>query len=324
MKKLFVLIALCMATAAQATILRVSNVTNSGAPYTNIPAAIEAAQEGDTIMVDGSPDPYTDSSPMVASLDINKRLVLMGPGYFLTQNGVRKDGASTAIIDTEIDVLEAAAGTVIQGFTFNLAIEVYAPNTIITRCKLDGTLNISQTATNVVIHQNFCSSFIVGGSATDNSASNTQITNNIFTHSTGLEAGVVRYFKNAYFAYNTFTQYYNQSFYYPIRNFESSTIENNVFFGNEKNFATCTFNNNYWGSPSNNPYGSLTTDKQMAEVALSNELATAFADKGAFKGDDPYVISGVPAGPIIQDIIVPTSVEKGKALNVTIKLGIQK
>ena len=56
MKKLLILSAMCMVMTAQATVLRVSNVTNSGAPYSNIPAAIEAAVDGDTIMVDGSPD----------------------------------------------------------------------------------------------------------------------------------------------------------------------------------------------------------------------------------------------------------------------------
>jgi hypothetical protein len=48
------------------------------------------------------------------------------------------------------------------------------------------------------------------------------------------------------------------------------------------------------------------------------------AGKGAFNGDDPYVISGIPAGPVIQDITVPATVEQGGTLNVTIKLGIQK
>ena len=45
---------------------------------------------------------------------------------------------------------------------------------------------------------------------------------------------------------------------------------------------------------------------------------------GAFAGNDPYILSGVPAGPVVQDLIVPTTVEKGSKMNVTIKVGVVK
>lgn len=71
-------------------------------------------------------------------------------------------------------------------------------------------------------------------------------------------------------------------------------------------------------------YSDRTTDLTIKNQELSEEIAAAIADKGAFNGDDPYVISGVPAGPMIQDITVPASVQQGSSLNVTIKLGIQR
>ena len=70
MKKLLILSAVCMAMTAQATVLRVSNRTNSGVPYSSISDAISAAEEGDTIMVDGSNTAYS-------SVTLTKRVVLI-------------------------------------------------------------------------------------------------------------------------------------------------------------------------------------------------------------------------------------------------------
>ena len=55
-KTLLILAAACMAVAANAKILRVSNVSGSSAPYSTIEAAHEAANAGDTIMVDSVED----------------------------------------------------------------------------------------------------------------------------------------------------------------------------------------------------------------------------------------------------------------------------
>ena len=65
------------------------------------------------------------------------------------------------------------------------------------------------------------------------------------------------------------------------------------------------------------------TDKQVLEK-LSDVPDEVMAQYGAFAGDDPYVISGIPAGPVIERLTVPVSVEEGSKLNVTIKLGLQK
>ena len=45
---------------------------------------------------------------------------------------------------------------------------------------------------------------------------------------------------------------------------------------------------------------------------------------GAFAGDNPYVISGIPAGPIIEELTIPTSAEEGSSMEVAIKLGTVK
>lgn len=105
--KLLILSAMCMAMTAQATVLRVSNVPNSGAPYSTIPAALEVAVAGDTIMVDGSSTNYLISG----GLQVTKRIVLIGPGYLLTENGVLANGNASTTVESAVTFSDEAAGT---------------------------------------------------------------------------------------------------------------------------------------------------------------------------------------------------------------------
>jgi len=326
MKKLMIFIAVFTAMAAQATVLRVSNVTNSGAPYSTIPDAIEAAEAGDTIMIDGSPDKYSEATGTSGSLVIDKRLVLMGPGYLLTQNGVQSNGDLTADISRDIKISEGGAGTIIQGLnlTSSGVLDIQVPNVVITRCKVDCDVYIGTDATNCVLHQNLFTEYVGRSSYNNYIAYNAQVTNNIFMHANTNTTGILRGFNESTIAYNTFTKKKSDSGSGAIQlyNMSGCTIEHNVFFGPEQTLDNNTMTDNYWGED-DNPYQSCTTDLQVRDAytaGIGNELM----GRGAFSGDDPYVISGIPAGPVIQDITVPATVEQGGTLNVTIKLGIQK
>lgn len=326
MKKLLILSAMCMAMTAQATVLRVSNVTNSGAPYATIPAAIEAAVDGDTIMVDGSPVAYNEQTGTTGSLDINVRVVLMGPGYLLTQNGVQSNGDLAAEISRAIKISEGGAGTIIQGLNLSSAsaLDIQVPNVVITRCKVDCDLYIATGATNCVLHQNLFTGFVGRSNYTTYVAYNAQVTNNIFMHDSNSSSGILRGFNESTIAYNTFTKAKISSTGSAVllNNMTGCTIEHNVLFSPEQTLDNNTMADNYWGGDES-PYQDCTTDLEVRDAntgGIGNELM----GRGAFNGDDPYVISGIPAGPVIQDITVPATVEQGGTLNVTIKLGIQK
>ena len=96
-KTMLFLAAFSMTVAANARILRVSNVTGSSAPYTSIDAAHDAASAGDTIMVDGSSAKYGGTN---GKYDITKKLVIIGPGYWLVENDVIAEGSSSASVAT--------------------------------------------------------------------------------------------------------------------------------------------------------------------------------------------------------------------------------
>ena len=100
------------------------------------------------------------------------------------------------------------------------------------------------------------------------------------------------------------------------------TVENNIFFRMSNISGNSYSNNLVLADGLGEVFAEATTDKAVKEVSESK--AEEFAGVGAFNGNDPYVISGIPAGPYISDITMPTSVEKGKPLNVTIKIGVQQ
>lgn len=325
MKKLLILSAMCMAMTAQATVLRVSNVTNSGAPYATIPAAIAAAVEGDTIMVDGSPDAYSENTGGYgAYVIINKRLVLMGPGYLLTQNGVQSNGDQPATISAPLRVTADGAGSIIQGFnlTSDNALDIVGSNAVVTRCKIGCNVWVGTDATNFVLHQNLISGVVGRSNYNNYIAYNAQVTNNIFMTPNNSTSGILNGYNESTIAYNIFAKRPQADDCVPLNKLAGCTIEHNIFFGSELALDNNTLLDNYWGS-GDSPYQELTTDLEMKNADLG-EQKDAMAGKGAFNGDDPYVISGIPAGPVIQDITVPATVEQGGTLNVTIKLGIQK
>ena len=309
-KTVLIFAAALIASAAQATILRVSNESNSGAPYTTIPAAISAATEGDTIMVDGSKTKYSSG----ATIEVNKKLVLMGPGYWRSENGIIQEGANDATIG---NIRFSADGSTIVGLVLNGTVNVQAAHITITRCRVTGDISHglpSNGVSNTVIHQCFLEG-AVSGSNNNSYNPGIQITNNIFK---GGNSNFITYFTDSYIAYNTFT-----GSMVTNGHLTGCTVEKNVMEAHTGEIGNNTF--------TDNTETGVTVEDTSTDLAIKNffeqyasEHATEIANKGAFAGDDPYVISGLPSGPVVEDITVPASVAMGSKLNVTIKLGVTK
>ena len=143
-----------------------------------------------------------------------------------------------------------------------------------------------------------------------------QITNNIIYN------GGISNIGGSNIAYNTIIKD-NQE----VKSFENvitSTIEHNII--NSKAVSS-----NGWNDVTSNSFENnlihifpdmknyaYDTDVRVAEAAISEGIY------GAFAGEDPYVISGIAPGPYIEDIIVPVSVEQGKDMKVTVKIGTSR
>lgn len=336
-KTITIMAALCMAVVANAKIIRVSNVEGSSAPYSSFDAAQNAAVDGDTIMFDGSTVNY-------GSINISKSIVLIGPGYFLKENGINMVSPAPARLDK---VEMWAEGIVMQGMMVEGRIDILFPKCVINRCRVGGLIQLwgphdegwSGNAINCVIHQNFLTDRIAGDEKNRViTISNTLITNNIFLHGGSSYVGVIDCMKESTIAYNTWT---SKSFYSMLRNIYNSTINNNIFplaEADSEDDDNKEYPENLYNSRNNNvflfekrwsqkweecdtPFAWHTnTDSEIKTI--EEELYKDQA--GAFSGNSPYVISGVPAGPVINDIDMPTTVEMGSKLNVTIKVDISR
>lgn len=298
-KKILTLVALCAAMTANATILRVSNVAGSTAPFSTVEDALKAATQGDTIMLDASAESYGDFT-------IKVPLVVMGPGYWLQTNGVIQYAGSSSITGSII-IDEAAGGTVLCGLAI-WSVDVFSPDVVIRRCYLTKGIGLVHNADRCVIQQNFIRLDI---GASYNNSSFHHITNNICYNTE------FRNVRDCYIAYNTFlvNGETGEAGYWACSNL---TFEKNLWAKYaEDGSGTNSYKDNLeWGTEVNvHDYDG--TDADVKDAVYSTEY-------GAFAGDSPYVLSCVPAAPVIEDLVAPTTVEAGSKMQVTIKLGIQK
>lgn len=295
----------CIATTMQGRVLRVSNVGGT-APYNSIQAAVRAAENGDTIMVDGSPEEYEKAI-------LSKRVVLIGPGYFL-----REDGLTTeADREARVDGLEVQAeGTVIKGMRIGgwYSLEIKAPKVVVTRCFIGSWEGIKfyAGADNCILHQNFITDGIVGNGNTYYH----QITNNICS-----QLGIADVC-DSYIYYNTVYKRDPLEFHNGMGNRVAYNIVRGRNFGKDDSGKALTENTyiDNLAIDDDELFDGVETDLDVQNrmKLLSSSVSNKY---GAFAGTSPYILAGVPTAPVIETISMPTSVEQGSKMSVTIKLG---
>ena len=292
-----------LAMSAQATVLRVNN-TDLSAPYSSINDAVKVAIDGDTIMVEGSSKKYDDAV-------LDKRVVVIGAGYWILENGI----ASEATYPSSVSVINInAQGVTLTGFTITEYVRVSAPKAVITRCRFthDSTADIFFTkdgTDNCIIHQN-----VIAGRIGANGGVKTyfhQITNNLMKRFI-----IDEELFDCYIAYNTTYGIGGEDLHPRISVTGMGVHDAKANF--EAGYTNkSTFSDNYCIGTL---YKDIITDKDIRDT----QLPTGAEGRGAFSGDAPYVISGIPAGPMIEELTIPTSVEEGGTMEITIKLGANK
>ena len=284
-------------------------------------------------MVEGSSSIYSD-------VEIWRRVVIIGTGFWKVENGIVKKNAPAAMVN-KIIIHRDAEGTVLQGLWMTNSTQgciwISADNCVINRCYLRSGANegirfgkdntADPAPSHAVIHQNFFKNCNVCGDM-----SYAQVTNNIFVHTGGTEYDICN-MTNSYIAYNTMPGNPKSYAGIPFAYCWANTIEHNILRTAEVKYQNIhEEDTNFWSDnivnsgltvdeDDTNIYETYSTDKDIRDAEL---LVTGGKDYGAFAGDSPYVISGIPAAPIIQDIVIPTTVEQGAKMNVTLKIGIQR
>lgn len=307
MKKILLFAAgITLSMTMSAATLRVNNTGGSGAQYTTFKDAYADAQDGDVIIFDGSKTSY-------GKITVEKRITLQGPGYYLGVNQPTKEDFSVASFE---EITLRCDGAKITGLDVG-TVNMRADNLIVTRCWIN-TVSLCKPfsytddhISNGIIHQNFISGGIYGDQYSA-SATYMQVTNNIISN-----GGNVMFYNMDHSVISRNTAISSEAgvgslTYCVIEN----NISNNIEYNGLRNKGN-SYSNNL--SISKKDYGPTTNDAVMK--ATDATLAT---DKGAFSGDDPYVLSGLSTGPVLQDLILPESVEQGEDLKVTVKIGTSR
>jgi hypothetical protein len=290
-------------------------VNNSGVPADF--ASMQAANDA-TLVLAGDTVYLESSSVSYGALTTSKKLIVIGPGYFLGENDSTQANVAPAMIGI-CTFNPGADGSVYMGVSFVDIMYVNASNILLKRVSAS-TIYITNNASNIMITGSFIYSlYIYSGSQ------NIIITNNIFSS----------------------TQLYGYAI--NMNSGSSGTITNNIFQTNMTVFD-CIFRNNIAtgvGSPYNAfteanstvqnnigadlqfPTGSgnqqnvimtdvflLTgsTDGRWRLKSGSPAIGAGFGgvDCGAYGGGTPYMLSGLPNVPAIWLLDV-------NGLNVTVK-----
>lgn len=317
-----------------------SNPGSTAKDFVTLNAAYTGAAAGDTLYLIGSPNNY-----LTTKIVISKRLIIIGPGYFLSQNPdtqVNLAGAHLFNSGTCTETLEFAAGSegsILMGITIAGRISITTNNILIKRNHFtDGQPSCSQeriilSGSNCIIAQNFIDGPSQGkGILVNPGYSGITISNNyIFTHLFSGDASFA-----ALTGPGSVMDISNNVFSGAV-NVSNSTVQNNIFrTSNHCTAPASVVRNNVHvsnflpggnGNINNVPAGTLfvgpgSTDGQFQLSVGSPAIGAGFGgvDCGMFGGPEPYVLSGIPPIPSIYSLTAPAIGEKNTGLPITIKI----
>jgi hypothetical protein len=292
MKQFFSFILMLMALTLQATVHTVSNLPTTLAQFNNIQTAVNAAANGDTIYIHGSPNAY------FAFTQTNKQLTIIGPGFLPDKNspftaqipGITISGATCA--NSEYQGLVVTSTTAIntnkpdnlrfvRNHFLGNSIQMLAGGVTYTGYLFEGNIfdNSSLDGTSGSTYQNFLfqnNSFYENGTVRDGNLSGfNNCINVLFDHNVwyGPATGT-RNITNS--SVNRFMTFSNNIF--VRRSFNTGRVFNSTFNNN------ITFNagvNNPWVNDGNvNGVGNVENqDPQMAnQTAVNAGTASSISD----------------------------------------------
>jgi len=292
--------------------------------YSTIMAALDAAATGDTILVEASPLDYAEN------LTITKKLVIKGPGYFLDENPGISANKLPATVGGQIVFAEGSSGSVLMGIVnHNSYVNINASNITLRRCQLVYTAT-ENVVSNLVISECYLTEgyYPCIGS---NLVINLVVSNCIIKGNILLLSGCTGHFVN-----NIFTA---SSIYIPT----GFVMKNNILFTTEKTDiylpaldAAVSYNisiSDHFGTANNNKSNVSSTALFVGDATESTDgkwklkagspaivAGEGGVDCGAYGGPNPYILSGLPVGPMIYELNVSSYANTSGKLPMTIKV----
>lgn len=303
---------------------------------------------GDIIYLEPSETDY-------GSVDIRKRLTIIGTGYYSDKNSNMSFETRTSKI-TGATFNNGSANSVLTGVVFSDIMYINDVNVTVTRCQIGNIVfgassnligGVSSRGNNGTISKCLVGRASFGGILGTNSTVvnnqygyNCTITNNI---------GVLKVnaLTNSVINNNTFWTYWSGS---SAANLRGCTVSNNIFDARgltstilfvEGISSGNTISNNIClgqaATPSGsgnissangditflvlNPWATIGTEDSKFQLATGSPAAgigTGGTNAGAFGGASPYVLSGMPAYPVITNYTVSGAGNTSVPLNVSV------
>jgi hypothetical protein len=304
---------------------RVNNNPGADPDYATLQAANDAASNGDTVYVEGSATEYDGA-------EISKRLIIIGPGYFLTDNDSTQAFGIGATFSGSIKFNAGSAGSLITGCTIHNSNIILNTNDIsVIRCNVSNIGQEVSEVNNILLLQNYIN--YIGLSTyriTNSIISNNIVTYGIFCSSS---SGPLQIVNNVVSGGSTS---------YVI-SADNASIANNIITQTNVGIAINTgnaINNNILAGPGTNAHGNQ-YNVAMANVFVDFSGSLNYSDDakwklktgspaigagvsgvdcGAFGGPTPYVLSGVPNLPHIYEATIPGTAYSNLGLTCTVKI----
>lgn len=290
------------------TVFRVNNQFESDQSqklYSSIQEAHDAANDGDTLMIEGSPLEYEN-------VNIKQKLVVIGTGYFLTENIHTNANPLTSIV-RQVRMLPGSEGSSLIGLSFSQAYHTYTPHIetndiVIMRCYITSNIQFIGNLLNIKILQNYFSGGSIAVGYNTYSFSDVELINNIFRNDMLISPSNQRVFSKV--DHNIFlgsVSFRTSSFRNNIIastaakvDVDSPLIQNNLVLGTQlAGSGNQTYNDGqlFLGEEGNS------TDGQYQLRPDSPYLKAGFegAEPGIFGGSTPYRLSGMPPLPAIYE-----------------------
>ena len=327
MKKTIILTACLTALTVLNSSAKIWRVNNAGTPadFTTIQAAHDAASvvAGDTIHIEPSWISY-------GALVSTKKLIILGPGYFLDLNTNQQANPAAATIES-FTLNTGSSGTVISGLTITGTNFISTGNITISRNHISGNIYLSRdySYSDIIISGNYdINSVNHTGSSGATLITNILIFNNLlgFVSLNAQYSGVI--------ANNIFTSWNNTTYNFTIKNNICTSTYNSFTFNGSFN----TISNNIAATSLALPQGNGNqTSVSMSTVfvgAIGNstdgqwQLANGSPalgaglngeDCGMYGGSTPYHLSGLPEIPSVYFLSAPAT-SNGNTLPVTISV----
>lgn len=306
--------------------------------FNTLQAAIdhELVEDGDTLYVEASATTY-------GTINLNKSLTIIGPGYFLDENLNLQNNTNKAII-TRINFLTGSNGSSLYGlymfYSTNTSVQFSTPveNITISRCFMINIefANNSGNINNLLISKNYLNNIYGNPGTGTMTLSNLIIKNNYFAQNVYLKnttistsifqnviSGQVSLFTNVNFynniCLNTITGFLDEN------DNSGANIHHNIFKIAQSGLSWLTGGSNSFSLQDNYLFTNTTdTSDKKWQLKPQNQCPECYLGYpsniqiGMYGGGDSYIPSGIPAIPTIYNLSASAQAQQGGQLQTTI------